>query len=238
MSTALTHSPQHAEHPSSDMSAHHHTCTERYVQLRSGSVAVCFSAAVPSAWMERRGYRPLAHRRIEAAAAAARGGDRKQTGLADTAAVGSCALDCIAAVPANASSAGRAAVASWEFLLLRLGCQPHHRACGRRSFWASLLEGGELGDCAICMTQLLGIKAAVCVPACRHSFHPACIKRWLRESPSCPVCRGSASVDGLVHPSPDTQSALFSEVSVMCGVVGVSRAKEECSPLSPAPDRP
>ena len=26
------------------------------------------------------------------------------------------------------------------------------------------------------------------MPACAHTFHAACVARWLKDKPSCPVC--------------------------------------------------
>uniref|UniRef100_A0A0D9WQY4 RING-type E3 ubiquitin transferase n=1 Tax=Leersia perrieri TaxID=77586 RepID=A0A0D9WQY4_9ORYZ len=51
-------------------------------------------------------------------------------------------------------------------------------------------------ECAVCLGEMeeeLGDAAVVAatrrLPACAHAFHAACIERWLREHPTCPVCR-------------------------------------------------
>lgn len=45
--------------------------------------------------------------------------------------------------------------------------------------------------CIVCYEdlELVPIKEIRCVVPCQHSFHDTCIKRWLRISPTCPICR-------------------------------------------------
>lgn len=152
-----------------------HSNPRSYVKIVSGTLTGCFTNLVKSSWMDAQVYKDLAYW-------------NKTSNLLST-----CKPANFPQVPPHIAT-NNAASADWEFFLLGLGCQPHHRACRRRSFWASLLEvrglmavanegtrikivvcllqGGELGDCAICMSPLLGLKKAVCVPACRHVFHP------------------------------------------------------------------
>ncbi|KAH9443864.1 hypothetical protein Pst134EA_025635 [Puccinia striiformis f. sp. tritici] len=54
-------------------------------------------------------------------------------------------------------------------------------------------KGGTI-DCRICLEDLYdgqGIKQRA---TCRHCFHTACLSRWERESPTCPLCRLGSEV--------------------------------------------
>lgn len=42
--------------------------------------------------------------------------------------------------------------------------------------------------CTICMEEFLAGDALRCLP-CLHSYHVACIDRWLKLSQACPVCK-------------------------------------------------
>ncbi|KAI3452815.1 hypothetical protein Pfo_009478, partial [Paulownia fortunei] len=46
----------------------------------------------------------------------------------------------------------------------------------------------DSGTCPICMEEFFRGCEAVCMP-CSHVFHGDCIKKWLRTSHYCPVCR-------------------------------------------------
>mmetsp|Transcript_15416 Transcript_15416/g.45813 ORF Transcript_15416/g.45813 Transcript_15416/m.45813 type:complete len:1313 (+) Transcript_15416:3-3941(+) len=193
-----------------------------FVKLTEGTVTASFSKNVQSKWMDAQRFLPLAHWNTQAQSATM--SKRHVAALPPSAWPTMCSPRCPHFTEAVASKIDpqsekhgtpgdcRSFSASWEFFLLQLGCSPHHRACTRRSFWASLLEGGELGDCAICMAPLLGLKKALRVPACRHVFHPECIGRWLHNNVTCPVCRGTALPDRLDMPEPDDVSHMFSRV--------------------------
>ncbi|KAL3641956.1 hypothetical protein CASFOL_012771 [Castilleja foliolosa] len=43
-------------------------------------------------------------------------------------------------------------------------------------------------DCSICLEEMLRGAEGLYMP-CRHVFHEDCIKKWLRTSHYCPVCR-------------------------------------------------
>ena len=169
------------------------------VSLVSGTVTVCFSKAVPSDWMDAQGFVPLAKWATTAQATTTAA---KQTMLS---------LQTMAASPPDEwLSDDPTRRFGWETFLIRLGCRAHHHVCGNRRYWAGLLEGGDLGDCAICMSPQLGDTTS-CIPGCRHVFHPNCIQRWLNESNSCPVCRGKADRNTLERPSPDPDVHVLSE---------------------------
>lgn len=46
----------------------------------------------------------------------------------------------------------------------------------------------EETDCAVCKDSF-SVGDEVLVIPCEHMFHPDCIKPWLKEHCSCPVCR-------------------------------------------------
>lgn len=50
---------------------------------------------------------------------------------------------------------------------------------------AGEVDGGSLGECAICLD---GFEAGKEMP-CGHRFHGECLERWLGVHGSCPVCR-------------------------------------------------
>jgi hypothetical protein len=48
------------------------------------------------------------------------------------------------------------------------------------------------GKCSICLIDFGQILSDLRqIPNCGHVFHCQCIRGWLRESRSCPLCRGS-----------------------------------------------
>lgn len=42
--------------------------------------------------------------------------------------------------------------------------------------------------CSICMVDFANREVVVELPRCRHLYHPQCIKRWLQEKKTCPLC--------------------------------------------------
>lgn len=97
----------------------------RYVKLQYGTVTASFSTRIKSIWMDTQRYHTLGHWNTMSSLSAA----WKSPNLA-----------AIPQVETSTAEMQAASAANWEFFLLRLGCQPHHRVCNRRSFWASLLE--------------------------------------------------------------------------------------------------
>ncbi|XVF03380.1 hypothetical protein REPUB_Repub04eG0256000 [Reevesia pubescens] len=50
------------------------------------------------------------------------------------------------------------------------------------------VETGDDQDCMICLDELNVESYAFRMP-CSHTFHDDCIKRWLKQSHYCPICR-------------------------------------------------
>lgn len=44
--------------------------------------------------------------------------------------------------------------------------------------------------CPICLEALICSGPTVKVPACRHFFHPDCLRPWAKKHSNCPICRG------------------------------------------------
>lgn len=53
-----------------------------------------------------------------------------------------------------------------------------------------LTEGGVGDDCTVCLDEMK-LNEDRCLLGCsgEHVFHEHCIKKWLRQKDSCPVCR-------------------------------------------------
>jgi len=43
--------------------------------------------------------------------------------------------------------------------------------------------------CEICLTELEEGDEILDLPICPHVFHKDCIRKWLSQSPTCPICR-------------------------------------------------
>jgi hypothetical protein len=44
-------------------------------------------------------------------------------------------------------------------------------------------------DCSICLIELNNKKRIVSRLKCNHLFHKMCIKKWFKQTKTCPICR-------------------------------------------------
>ncbi|XP_021894664.1 NEP1-interacting protein 2-like [Carica papaya] len=43
--------------------------------------------------------------------------------------------------------------------------------------------------CAICLDEFMDGNLCRVIPVCNHIFHSTCVDQWLKNCPSCPLCR-------------------------------------------------
>ncbi|CAK7352706.1 unnamed protein product [Dovyalis caffra] len=63
-----------------------------------------------------------------------------------------------------------------------------------------LVELGKDAECAICKENLVVTDKMQELP-CKHKFHPPCLKPWLDEHNSCPICRHELQTDDHAYES-------------------------------------
>ncbi|KAL9258069.1 E3 ubiquitin-protein ligase AIP2-like protein [Drosera capensis] len=63
-----------------------------------------------------------------------------------------------------------------------------------------LFKVGEDAECAICKEKLVVGDEMQELP-CKHTFHPPCLKPWLDEHNSCPICRHELPTDDHAYES-------------------------------------
>lgn len=52
-------------------------------------------------------------------------------------------------------------------------------------------------ECAICHDRVLADELLRNLPGCTHAFHQNCIDNWLRQNPTCPLCRNNVRMNFL-----------------------------------------
>ncbi|ESQ52400.1 hypothetical protein EUTSA_v10017177mg [Eutrema salsugineum] len=53
----------------------------------------------------------------------------------------------------------------------------------------------EIGnECTVCLSVFAGGEEIRRLSPCKHAFHVSCIEKWLKDHPTCPICREDVSV--------------------------------------------
>ena len=74
------------------------------------------------------------------------------------------------------------------------GCSQHHDSNAPRD---------TEPECAICQEEKTGRWTAL---PCAHTFHDMCVKKWLQQNPSCPVCRMTFPTLQAGHAGPNSRA--------------------------------
>lgn len=56
-------------------------------------------------------------------------------------------------------------------------------------FGSQAMASSCVSECAICLEDFKKGEECLVFSVCGHTFHCDCIKHWLEEKPSCPICR-------------------------------------------------
>ncbi|GER51159.1 RING/U-box superfamily protein [Striga asiatica] len=51
------------------------------------------------------------------------------------------------------------------------------------------MKEDESSGCAICLEEYKANETRATISACSHRYHATCIKAWLKENDTCPLCR-------------------------------------------------
>ncbi|XP_031475492.1 RING-H2 finger protein ATL43-like [Nymphaea colorata] len=92
-----------------------------------------------------------------------------------------------------------------------------------------------LEECAICLAKFEDTDALHLLPKCRHAFHAECIRQWLADHWSCPVCRQMVEaedfrsfpcLDGLLNPGSLEQTIQIDNDGCVQSETGENLVKE------------
>ncbi|XP_031475490.1 RING-H2 finger protein ATL80-like [Nymphaea colorata] len=75
-------------------------------------------------------------------------------------------------------------------------------------------SSGGLAECAICLAKFEDTDALHLLPKCRHAFHAECIRQWLANHSSYPVCRQIVVVED------------FTSITCLNGLLNPGRMEE------------
>ncbi|RQX69242.1 zinc finger, C3HC4 type (RING finger) domain-containing protein [Toxoplasma gondii CAST] len=105
-------------------------------------------------------------------------------------------------VPPPPGAGGGAAPPKKRQTALRWAPLPGPRQLGGASFFF-----GQEQECPVCLAEFGAVAELASVDDCRHAFCLACISKWVRQSRSCPLCRGPTTTVSLwkarAHAKPD-----------------------------------
>ncbi|KAI0996166.1 hypothetical protein K3495_g12014 [Podosphaera aphanis] len=108
-------------------------------------------------------------------------------------------------------------------------------ALPKKKLDASLIGFDGKGECSICMDEIKVGQEVVVLP-CNHWFDETCIKSWLREHNTCPICRKGIKDENNAPRSPNSRSPTSTSrnghriirlSSTRSGVTGENRMRNE-----------
>lgn len=84
--------------------------------------------------------------------------------------------------------------------------------------------------CTVCLEEYEAKDVVRVLPACGHAFHAACIDAWLRQHPTCPVCRASLRARNGCRATPVDYSLLVTGADAAATVQHVPASSSGASP--------
>lgn len=104
---------------------------------------------------------------------------------------------------------------------------PESRLTDKSAVALSLLCGRR---CTVCLEEYEAKDVVRVLPACGHAFHAACIDAWLRQHPTCPVCRASLRARNGCRATPVDYSLLVTGADAAATVQHVPASSSGASP--------
>ncbi|KAJ1279361.1 hypothetical protein BS78_04G149800 [Paspalum vaginatum] len=89
----------------------------------------------------------------------------------------------------------------------------------------------EESQCTVCLEEYEPKDVVRVLPACGHAFHAPCIDAWLRQHPTCPVCRASLRAKNTPHAPPiDYRLLVAAGAAARPPVAAASSSDPDASP--------
>ncbi|XP_066331577.1 putative RING-H2 finger protein ATL69 isoform X2 [Miscanthus floridulus] len=85
----------------------------------------------------------------------------------------------------------------------------------------------EESQCTVCLEGYEAKDVVRVLPACGHAFHAACIDAWLRQHPTCPVCRASLRAKNGTRATPLDYSLLVAGAAARGPVAAAAAAAQQ-----------